>query len=145
MNKYLELRKGHREEVENFPMFFAFNAEQFIKGMKKFGLDPKEDKNKIYDIGMGGFIKKSDDDKFDEMMTRHDREIQEAISQDKTGEGFIKDMFRYELGNHEYIVTFSYTDTLDVLGLTMEEVKEDKALKNGLEKARKEYLKQFED
>jgi len=38
MNSYLELKEKHQKEVNEFPMFFAFNDKQFKEGMKKFGL-----------------------------------------------------------------------------------------------------------
>jgi hypothetical protein len=76
-----------------------------------------------------------------EMMERHEKEMQDAIDADATGEGFIFDMFNYELANHEYVVTYDVQDTLDYLGLTQEEVDADPKLRNGLNLAKK---RQFE-
>lgn len=78
------------------------------------------------------------------MCQRTEKEMQEAIDNDKTGEGFIKEMFKYELANHEYCITYELDDTLDALGLTIEEINNNQALKHGLELARKEYLKSYE-
>ena len=64
-----------------------------------------------------------------------------AIAADTTGDGFIFDMFVYELANHEYCITYDLEDTLDALGLTPEEVNADKRLSHGLNKAIKTYLK----
>ncbi len=68
-----------------------------------------------------------------ETFTRHHRELQAAIDADPTGEGFIKDMFLYELENHEYSYTGTAEDALDSLGLTYENVAEDPRLARGLD------------
>jgi hypothetical protein len=141
---YKKMKREHQAEIDNFPMFFAFGNDQFDENIKKVGLTP-EDTDKILSIGYGGFIRKKDREKFLNMMERHDKELQQAIKEDKTGEGFIKDMFLYELGNHEYIVTGRFDDTLDAVGLTLEEVKENEALEHGLIKARNEYIRRFDN
>lgn len=86
--------------------------------------------------GTGGFYRRSDADKLREMLDRHEREMSEAISQDTTGNGFIFDMFDYELANHEYTYTGSLTDTLEALDLTLDAVNANPALRHGLKKAR---------
>ena len=50
-------------------------------------------------------------------------------------------MFNYELANHEYCITWDITDTLESLGLTREDIENNKNLKNGLEKAIKRFKK----
>jgi len=121
-NAYEILRNKQQEEFNKFPMGFAFSDEQFKEAMEKLGLTEK-DTDKVVSIGAGGFIRKSDVKLFNEMNNRLDKEKKEAIAADKDGTGFIKDMFLYELGNHEYIITYDLTDTLDSLDLTMEDVK----------------------
>jgi len=141
---YKKMKREHQAEIDNFPMFFAFGNDQFDENIKKVGLTP-EDTDKILSIGYGGFIRKEDREKFLNMMESHDKELQQAIAADETGEGFIKDMFLYELGNHEYIVTGRFEDTLDAVGLTLEEVKENEALEHGLITARNEYIRRFDN
>ena len=75
------------------------------------------------------------------MMGRFDRELQEAIAGDQVGDGFIYEMFLYELDNHEYGYTMDTEDTLDALGYTTEEVLGDPRLKRGIEKAVTEICK----
>jgi hypothetical protein len=136
MNAYLVMQQKHQEEFNAFPMAFAFSNKQFEEGMARLGLKPT-DTDKIYKLGgTGGFYRREDAQKFNKMVNRHDAEMKEAIAGDTTGEGFIFDMFNYELGNHEYIITGSVDDTLDALGLTMEDVKNDIRLAHGLKKAR---------
>lgn len=131
MNRYLEMKERQQKEFNEFPMFFAFSNEQFADGMKKLGLKPNQT-NKLYSMGMGGYYKKDDAPKLHEMRRRHDSEFREAIKADETGEGFILEMFKYELANHEYCITYDVSDTLDALGLTVEEVNSNKALLHGL-------------
>lgn len=135
MNKYRELKARHEKMMNEFPMFFAFSNKQFEEGMAKLGLNPDET-DKIYKLGgTGGFYRKSDSDKLKEMFATFDREMKEAIAADETGEGFIYDMFNYELANHEYCITWDLEPTLDALGITMEEINADERLLKGLKKA----------
>ena len=140
-NAYLKLKQKRDEEFNNFPMVFAFNDKQFEEGMKKLGLEPS-DTDKVYKGFSGGFYRKTDAEALTEMLLRFDREMKEAIENDKTGEGYIFDMFSYELANHEYTYTMEITSTLEAVGLTLEEVKASENLSKGLEKAIKYALEQ---
>ena len=128
MNKYKLLRERQQREFNGLPMFFAFNERQFNEGMEKLLLSPN-DTDKIVSIGYGGFMK--------EMTERHEKERADAINEDLTGEGFICDMFDYELGNHEFTYTGEVDDALDALGITASEIQADPRLKRGLELAMK--------
>lgn len=144
MNSYLELKKKHQEEVNNFPMMFAFSNEQFDEGMKEFGLEPTAT-DKICSIGAGGFCKKTDAESLHNMFERHDKEMKQAIDDDKTGEGFIYEMFYYELSNHEYTYTWNVEDAINSVGLTIDEVNNNKRLLKGLRKACKDQKKWDEE
>lgn len=135
MNRYLQLKTKHQEEFNKFPILFAFSDKQFIEGMEKLGLT-EQDTDKVVAIGAGGFIRKTDKEQLLEMMERHDDEMNEQIEQDTTGEGFIREMFEYELANHEYSYTLELDDTLDALGLTFDDINQNPALKKGLDLAR---------
>ena len=140
MNKYTELKNRHQKEVNDFPMFFAFSEKQFEEGMKKLGLNP-DDTHLIYKLGnTGGFYRKSDAQALRDMFARHNAEMSDAIANDTTGEGFIYDMFKYELANHEYCITYELEPTLDACGLTEDEVLESPALTAGLKKAITDYM-----
>lgn len=134
MNKYAELSAKHQKEVNEFPFMFAFNKKQFEEGMARLGLLPT-DTDKIYHVGAGGYIRKTDSDALAAMMDRHAAERQAAINADETGEGFILDMFVYELDNHEYCITWDLEPTLDALGLTIDEINASPALLHGLKLA----------
>jgi len=136
MNAYAELRKRQQAEFDALPLGAAFSDKQFFELMKRWGLDAEKDRNKIYRLPGGMFIKKKDAALLDETMARHDREIADAIAADKTGEGFIRQMFFYELRNHEYSYTGNLEETLDALGYTTNDILADKRLKHGLELAK---------
>lgn len=144
MNAYKQLKDKHQKEMDAFPLGAAFSNQQFIEMMQKWGLT-ENDADKICSIGGGCFIRKSDKDAFFEMLDRFEKERKAAIAADKTGDGYIYDMFRYELANHEYCYTYDEEDTLDALNLTEEQINADKRLLHGFEKARKDYLKSCND
>ena len=144
MNAYQQLKNRQQREFNAFPLGAAFSKEQFAEMMQKWGLT-ENDTDKIISIGYGCFIRKSDRERFDEMNARLNKEMQDAIAADKTGDGFICDMFYYELANHEYCITYDYEEAFDALGVTETQVNADKRLLRGLEKARKKYLKNYND
>lgn len=136
MNRYAELCQRHKKEVNALPIGFAFSTAQFSKMMRGWGLDPEKDLDKIYRLsGTGGYYKKADAQLIWDTFSRHEAEREVAIAEDKTGEGFIYEMFLYELDNHEYGYTMDTEDALDALGYTADEVLADPRLKRGIEKA----------
>ena len=143
MNSYVEMKERHQKEVNEFPMKFAFSDEQFKKAMEELGLTEK-DVDKVVGIGAGGFIRKSDVNAYKEMGKRQFKEFWKAIQEDKIGDKFIKEMFLYELDNHEYILTREIDDTLDALGLTHNDIRNNNNLRTGLLLAEKECLEQYE-
>lgn len=134
MSEYTKLRDRQQKEFNELPLGFAFSDKQFEEMMKGWGLSP-EDTDKIYSLPGGGYIQKKDHKLLHEMMDRHEKELQEAIKEDETGEGFIYYMFLDELNDHEYGYTWDLEDTLDALGYTMEQIEADKRLSHGLKKA----------
>jgi hypothetical protein len=132
MSKYTELKAKHQAEVDAFPFGFAFNQSQFDEMMKKWGLKPT-DIREILSIGGGGYIRKSDADAFKEMMGRH--KIQMKMAMKKNEDDFLFHMFNYELANHEYCVTGELDDTLDALGLTIDEINADPKMADALKRA----------
>ena len=137
-NSYMELKLRQQKEFNSFPMAFAFNKYQFEDGIKKLGLSPDET-NKVVRINGNGFILKKDTSEFFAMISRHQYQIEKAIANDKDGSGFIKDMFEYELANHEYDYTRDLTDTLDALDLTLDKINKNPKLLKGLKLALRRY------
>lgn len=142
MNRYGVLREKQQEEFNALPLGFAFSDKQFCEMMKKWGLDPEKDLDKIYRIPGNGFIQKKDHAHMHEVIDRHEKEMQAAIAENKTGDGFIYEMFLFELRNHEYGYTGDSEDTLDALGYTLEQVLSDERLKCGFEKAKEKIMRE---
>lgn len=135
MNKYVELKSRQQKEINDFPLFFAYSNKQFDEGMRKLGLEPNET-DKIYKLGnTGGFYRKSDSQKLKDMFDRHDKEMFEAMKDDE----FVLQMFEYELGNHEFYITYNYDDALRACGLKFDEL--DERMLGLLKTARDNYIK----
>lgn len=130
MNKYTELKSKHQKEVDAFPFGFAFNKDQFDKMMDKWGLKPTH-RSQIISIGSGSFVRKSDYKAMHEMFDRHETERKAAMQDDE----YLYQMFNYELGNHEYGYTQDLTDTLEALGLTIDEINADPRMADALKRA----------
>lgn len=139
-NAYLALKQKHEEEFSAFPIVFAFNKNQFEEAMEKLGFSVSERDyvGSVVSINGGGFIRKTDSEAFQEMLDRHENEMDSAIEGDPTGDGFIFDMFRYELANHEYGYTQDPEQTLDALGLNWDDINANGKLKYALNKAIKD-------
>ena len=140
MNAYQEMKDRQQKEFDAFPVGAAFSNQQFQQMMEKWGLTVN-DTDKICSICGGCYIRKTDKEALRDLINRLNKEKQDAIAADPTGDGFIFDMFVYELANHEYCITYDLEDTLDALGLTAEQINADKRLLHGLNKAIKTYLK----
>lgn len=135
-NSYAKMMRRHQKEWDQFPIKFAFSMKQFEASMAEWGYT-LADIDKIYKVGAGGFIRRQDSEALHAMVERQAKEMEAAIADDKTGEGFIYEMFLYELDNHEYGYTWDVDSTLDTLGMTLDEVLADKRLKKGLRMAEK--------
>lgn len=135
MNKYRELRDRHQAEFNEFPMFFAFSNKQFEEGMASLGLRPGQT-NMIYSMGGGGYYRKADADAFHEMLDRHDRELKEAMMDEE----FAYKAFSYELGNHEYCISYDVEPTLTSLGLSTEDIRKNPMWLKMLQKAMDDNL-----
>lgn len=137
MNPYVTLKEKHEREFNAFPLGFAFNDKQFVEMMEKWGLSP-DDTDKIYRTPYGGFIRKCDSEAFNEMVERHAREYEDAIRENK--DDYLYHMFNYELANHEYSYTGELDDTLDALGLTMDDINADARMVDALHRACKHQM-----
>ena len=145
INQYEKLKEKHSEEFNKFPIKFAFSNEQFKEAMEELELTENDTDKVVAVSDSGGFIKKTDVKSFNEMMSRHRKEEKEAMMNDLTGEGYIKDMFEYELANHEYGYTYDLEDTLNAIGLSMEEINNDERLKHGFDLALNRYRENEEE
>jgi len=122
---YSQLKKKHSQELDNFPIFFAFSNEQLAEGLNKLNTT----KENIVSIGMGGFVAKENVKNFRNLLDAHNTEMVESLKNDD----FLVDALVYELNNHEYSYTWDMTPALETLQLKKEEIKPEilnKALQN---------------
>lgn len=131
MNPYLVMKKGHQNEHNDFPLFFAFSDERFLVGLQKLGLS-KDDVDQVVAIGGGGYCRKNDVERLRDMGARHRTELAEAMKD----ENFAEQALTYELANHEYNYSMDTTGAMDALNLTEEQVNDDPMLKRALRKAK---------
>lgn len=139
---YKEMKEKHQQEVNAFPFGFAFDKDQFLDMMKNWGLchgrdgqPTLNDLKQIASIGAGGYVRKKDISDMHAMFNRQHQELQEAILADKTGDGFIFQMFYEEMSDHEFDWTQDTDETLHALGLTSSQVENNPALASGWRKA----------
>lgn len=106
--KYLELRKKHQKEHDEFPIAYAFNKEQLAEALERLGAKDISECVTIFNIG--DIVKKTDADRYLAMLDRHTKELHEAMK----NEEFAEEAFLYEMDNHEYAI--NYDGDGDVLG-----------------------------
>lgn len=141
-NLYKELIDKQMAEINVFPVKTATNNEQFKKIVNEWNLSFNENSDNYFgkqlaSLGCGVLIRKKDVKAFNDMLNRHRKEHQKAIKEDTTGEGYIYDMFVYELQNYEYGYTGCVDDTLEALGISRETLQQNAAMSQALAKARK--------
>lgn len=138
-NKYKIMKERHQKEVNELPYMFAFDNEQFKRGLEKLGLNENEMDKLIY-LGDNIYLKRTDLPKVEEVNKRHKEEIEREIKADTAGDKFIKDMFLYEMNNHEYGYTNEIEPILDVLHITDYDLRKNENIRNGLLLAKQYYI-----
>lgn len=127
MNQYRELLQKHQQEVNVTPNPLCVWRAAISGDDECWGLDPEKTSTKIYRLGdAGGFYLRTDARLVCDTFCRLKEEREAAIAEDKTGDGFIYQMFLCELANHEYNYTEDVEETLDALGYTWEQIMADK-------------------
>lgn len=119
---YLDLQKKHQEEIENFPIAYAFNREQLSEALERIGATSLKECVTVFNHG--DIVKKTDAKRLVDLMKNQAKEVKEAMK----NEEFAEAAFLYEMDNHEYAINwsgdedvlacFSMTEEdLDILGL----------------------------
>lgn len=137
-NIYEELKERQQKETNDLPIYFAFGDRQLQERADELGFESIDDMiNNVVGIGAGGFCKKEDFDRVMNTFKEHNEEMIEAFENDE----FLKDAFRYEMSNHEYIITYDISDTLRALGITLKEYQESERMQKLFKEAKEDYLK----
>ena len=93
--EYLDLINRQREEINNFPIYYAFDEKQLEEALKKLGAT----RDKCVTIfGHGDIVKKEYAPKFIEMLKRHTQEVKDRLAADKD---FASAAFLYEMDDLE--------------------------------------------
>lgn len=131
---YREMDAMHQARVDDFlhnNAFFAFSKKQFSEGLQKL----KCQETDLFSIGGGGYILKASAAEYERLAQSIEQEREQAIADPETGATFAFEMFSYELQNHEYCYTGDVSETLDALGYTVEEIRNNQTLQDALERA----------
>ena len=123
---YVEFKEKRQKEINELPMYFAFSDKQFNELMVKLGYnDENVFLNDIMSIGGGSIILKKDKELVMNTFDRIDKELTENFKNDE----FLESAFEYELGNHEYCITYDISETLDALDISYDEYKMSERIK----------------
>lgn len=134
LNKYLDLRKKHEKELNDFPMKYAFSDEGLDKALKE--LDAKvEECTSI--TGCGDVIRKKDVPDWIGLMKRQKAELDELMEDhDVAYEAFL-----YEMNNHEYAINWEGdAEVLGCFGMN-EKILEKKGLLSEYRRAQTAHYK----
>ena len=99
---YEEFKQAQQEGLDAFMekhVFWAFNNEQFHKGLEKLDLAPED---KVVRIGAGGFCRKS---RLKDFMALCDKK-HSALAERMKDYDFAYDAFMREMFNHEYQINW---------------------------------------
>jgi hypothetical protein len=107
--EYLDLKKRHEQELNEFPIAYAFNDEQLKEALKKLGAESTKECVTVF--GHGDIVKKENAKPFIAMLERHTKEVKDRLAEDVD---FAEAAFLYEMDNHEYAINWSADE--DVMG-----------------------------
>jgi hypothetical protein len=133
-NLYVEFKERKQEKINDFDMFFAFDNKQLENGLEKLNVN----KNEIVSIGMNGFIRKTDVQKFKNMLNN----FKEEHTKNMKNDDYVYHMFKYEMANHEYIITYDDEEILEVCNVNENQFIEDERMKSIYVKAKNDYIKE---
>lgn len=103
---YKEYLNTCQTDVNNLPIFWAFNNEQFHKACEERNI-PLDGSVKLVALGGGGYCKKSDYPMIEAFLSK------DPLKKLMSDYDFAFDAFYYEMGNHEYHIN-TYQGDWDV-------------------------------
>lgn len=143
MNKqqeYVDLKRKHEKEMNDFPMAFAFNDEQLERALAKLGATSKEECVTVF--GHGDIVKREDAKRLVAMLEGHTKEIKEKLKEDVE---FAEAAFLYEMDNHEYAINWSADeDVMECFCIDWEFIRKH-GLQMAYDSARNKHFKHMED
>lgn len=115
--EYLDLRKRHQKEFEDFPIAYAFNDEQLKEALEKLGATKEEC---VTVFGHGDIVKRENAKTLVELLDHQQDELIRHLLDDAE---FAEEAFLYEMDNHEYAINWTGDeDVLACFGITFEKI-----------------------
>ena len=105
---YTDLIARHQQEVNDFPIAYAFSDQQLKEALEKLGVESTKECVTVF--GHGDIVKKENASKLIAMLKRHTQEVKDELVKDPE---FAEAAFLYEMDNHEYAINWDGDD--DVL------------------------------
>lgn len=136
LDKYLNLRKKHILEINNFPIKFAFSDEQLKDALKELDADINDCTSVV---GIGDVIRKKDVPNYIDMLKQQKDEIDELTKDHE----LMYEAFLYEMDNHEYAINWEGdAEVLGCFGMN-ERLLEEKGLLSEYRRAQSQHYKKM--
>ena len=137
--EYMDLRKRHQKEFEDFPIAYAFNDEQLREALDKLGAMKDEC---VTVFGHGDIVKRTDAKALVDLLARHTTELKQKLKDDPE---FAYAAFLYEMDNHEYAINWDGDDdVLDCFSITFDDINEW-GLQLVYDRARNQHMRHAEE
>ncbi len=138
-DEYLDLKKRHQKEFEEFPIAYAFNDKQLQEALEKLGATKEEC---ITVFGHGDIVKRTDAKALIALLERQDEEMKQRLKDDPE---FAEAAFLYEMDNHEYAINWTADeDVLAVFNITFDKINKW-GLQMAYSRARDKHLQHAEE
>lgn len=136
---YLDLQKKHQDELNIFPIAYAFSEKQLTESLEKLGAKKEEC---VTVFGHGDIVKKKDVKAFISMLERHTQEVKDRLKEDAD---FAEAAFLYEMDNHEYAINWSADeDVLACFAITFDDIRKW-GLQMAYDRARNKHFEHAEE
>ena len=137
--EYLDLKKRHEKEFEEFPIAYAFNDKQLEEALVKLNATKEE---VVTVFGHGDIVKRENVKPLIALLERHDEELKQKLKDDVE---FAEAAFLHEMDNHEYAINWSADeDTLAAFNIDFEFIRKH-GLQMAYDSARNKHFKHAEE
>ena len=137
--EYLDLKKRHEKEFEEFPIAYAFNDKHLEEALAKLNATKEE---VVTVFGHGDIVKRENVKALIALLERHEQELHQKLKDDAE---FAEAAFGYEMDNHEYAINWDGdADVLGCFNITFEKINRW-GLQMAYRRAREQHFKRAEE
>lgn len=137
--EYLDLKKRHEKEFEEFPIAYAFNDKQLEEALAKLNATKEE---VVTVFGHGDIVKRENVKPLIALLERHEQELHQRLKDDVE---FAEAAFLYEMDNHEYAINWSADeDVLAAFSIDFDFIRKH-GLQMAYDSARNKHFKHAEE